>query len=264
VPGLVARVEHRRLVVFDEQFVGHGSGEERFSKPAFGETPPASLQVAGAGLVPATKQGSWDARSVWSNTSLRGVNHSCRGRQIVAAHIAANWIRPANPSIPDLCCRRQFVASVSLGAARPQRPKGFASHQTSQDNASGRRPGGLLRWTVCVQEPRNAAIYLLNVGEKNKIMGPLKRADRVLGRYILRFWAILAFLGAAASTFVGLVVLFKGHFPGLLMILLGAFFLWTGLRAWKDRATLGDVLNRDFERCPINDKKSRNKPKQLS
>ena len=113
--------------------------------------------------------------------------------------------------------------------------------------------------------PRQIAPQVMHtLGEKNINMNPLKRADRVLGRYILRFWAILAFLGAAASTFVGLVVLFKGHFPGLLMILLGAFFLWIGLRAWKDRATLGDVLNRDFERCPINDKKSRNKPKQLS
>ena len=88
-------------------------------------------------------------------------------------------------------------------------------------------------------------------------MNPLKRADRVLGRYILRFWAILAFLGAAASIVFGSVVLVKGHFPGLLMLLLGAFFLWIGLRAWKDRATLGDVLNRDFERCPNDDKKSR-------
>ena len=74
-------------------------------------------------------------------------------------------------------------------------------------------------------------------------MGPLSRADQVLGRYILRFWAILAFHGAAASTVLGSVVLAKGHFPGLLMLLLGAFFLWIGLRAWKDCATLGDVLD---------------------
>ena len=87
-------------------------------------------------------------------------------------------------------------------------------------------------------------------------MSPLENADRVLGRYILRFWAILAFLGAAASIVFGSVVLVKGHFPGLLVLLLGAFFLWIGLRAWKDRATLGDVLNRDFERCPNDDKKS--------
>jgi len=33
-------------------------------------------------------------------------------------------------------------------------------------------------------------------------------------------------------------------------LLLGAFFLWLGLRAWSDRATLGDVLNRDFEKTP--------------
>ena len=107
-------------------------------------------------------------------------------------------------------------------------------------------------------------------------MNPLKRADRVLGRYILRFWAILAFLGAAASTVFGSFVLVKGQYPGLLMLLLGAFFLWIGLRAWKDRATLGDVLNRDFAGCPNDGKKSGNKrrilrtineinkPKQLS
>ena len=78
----------------------------------------------------------------------------------------------------------------------------------------------------------------------------IRQADRVLGRFLLRFWAILAFLGATASTVFGAVVLFNGHLPGLFMLLLGAFFLWLGLRAWRDRATFGDVLNRDFEKTP--------------
>ena len=80
---------------------------------------------------------------------------------------------------------------------------------------------------------------------------PMKRLDHVLGRLLLRFWAVLAFLGAAASIVFGAVVLIKGHFPGLLILLLGAFFLWLGLRAWRDRATLGEVINRDFEKTPI-------------
>ena len=84
----------------------------------------------------------------------------------------------------------------------------------------------------------------------NNIQGQMKRADRVLGRFLLRFWAILAFLGATASTVFGAVVLVNGHLPGLLILLLGAFLLWLGLRAWSDRATLADVLNRDFEKTP--------------
>ena len=38
-------------------------------KQVFGVTPSASLQITGAGLVPATGQRPWDARNVWSNTS---------------------------------------------------------------------------------------------------------------------------------------------------------------------------------------------------
>jgi len=48
---------------------GNGSNAERLNEQVFGVTPSASLQVTGAGLVPATGQRSWDARNVWSNTS---------------------------------------------------------------------------------------------------------------------------------------------------------------------------------------------------
>jgi len=79
---------------------------------------------------------------------------------------------------------------------------------------------------------------------------PMGRVDQALGRLLLRSFAVLAFVGAAASTVFGGVVLANGHFPGILALLLGAFFLWLGLRAWNDRATLGEALNRDFEKTP--------------
>jgi hypothetical protein len=78
----------------------------------------------------------------------------------------------------------------------------------------------------------------------------MQRVDRTLGRLLLRSCAVLAFSGAAASTVFGAVVLVNGHFAGILALMLGAFFLWLGLRAWRDRATLGEVLNRDFEKMP--------------
>lgn len=77
---------------------------------------------------------------------------------------------------------------------------------------------------------------------------PTQRIDRVLGRLVLRAWAIVAVLAAAASIAFGSVVLSNGQFPGLLMLLLGVFFFWLGLRAWRDRAGVGEMLNRDFER----------------
>ena len=77
---------------------------------------------------------------------------------------------------------------------------------------------------------------------------PIRSADRILGRLVLRFWAVVAFLAAAASALFGTIVLANGHaIPGVLLLALGALFLWLGRRAWRDRATLGDVLNRDFE-----------------
>ncbi len=70
--------------------------------------------------------------------------------------------------------------------------------------------------------------------------------DQALGRLLLRSWAVLAFLGAAVCTVFGVIVLVNGHFIGIVSLLLGALFLWLGLRAWRDPATLGEVLNRDF------------------
>lgn len=78
---------------------------------------------------------------------------------------------------------------------------------------------------------------------------PIRNADRILGRLVLRFWAVVAFLAAAASALFGAIVMANGHaIPGVLVLALGALFLWLGRRAWRDRATLGDVLSRDFER----------------
>lgn len=78
----------------------------------------------------------------------------------------------------------------------------------------------------------------------------MRSVDKILGRLLLRSCAVLAFLGAAASTVFGAVVLVYGHFPGIISLLLGTFFLWIGLRAWRDPATLSEVLNRDFEKMP--------------
>ena len=78
----------------------------------------------------------------------------------------------------------------------------------------------------------------------------MQTIDRALGRLLLRFWAVLAFLGATASIAFGAVVLVNGHIPGIVLLLLGVLFLWLGIRAWRDRATLGEALNRDFEKVP--------------
>jgi hypothetical protein len=74
------------------------------------------------------------------------------------------------------------------------------------------------------------------------------RIDRALGRLVLRVWAVIAWLAAAASIAFGALVLGGGHLPGVALLLLGALFVWLGRRAWRDPATLGGVLNRDFER----------------
>jgi hypothetical protein len=79
---------------------------------------------------------------------------------------------------------------------------------------------------------------------------PTQRADRVLGRLVLRTWAIVAFIAAVVSTAFGAAVLRSGQIPGLLILGLGALFFWLGLRAWRDRAGLSAMLNRDFERPP--------------
>jgi hypothetical protein len=77
---------------------------------------------------------------------------------------------------------------------------------------------------------------------------PAQNVDRILGRLVLRFWAVVAVLAAAASATFGAIVLVNGNLiPGILLLALGTLFLWLGRRAWRDRATLGELLDRDFE-----------------
>lgn len=63
----------------------------------------------------------------------------------------------------------------------------------------------------------------------------------------MRFWAVIALLAAAASTIFGAVVLKNGHLPGIALLLLGSLFFWLARRAWRDRSSLGEVLDRDFQ-----------------
>lgn len=77
----------------------------------------------------------------------------------------------------------------------------------------------------------------------------MRSLDGALGRLFLRFWAAVAFLAAAAAIVFAGVVLFNGHIIGIVILSAGALFLWLGRLAWEDRATLGEVLNRDFERA---------------
>ena len=74
----------------------------------------------------------------------------------------------------------------------------------------------------------------------------MERLDRALGRLLLRTWAVLAFFTALGSAAFGTVVLRDGHAVGVLLLVLAALFAWLGLRAWRDRATLGEALSRDF------------------
>ena len=74
----------------------------------------------------------------------------------------------------------------------------------------------------------------------------MERLDRTLGRLLLRTWAVVAFFAALGSAAFGIVVLRDGQFPGIVLLLLAALFVWLGLRAWRDRATLGEALSRDF------------------
>ena len=73
----------------------------------------------------------------------------------------------------------------------------------------------------------------------------MERLDRTLGRLLLRTWAVVAFFAALGSAAFGIVVLRDGQLPGVVLLLLAAFFAWLGLRAWRDRATLGEALSRD-------------------
>ena len=74
----------------------------------------------------------------------------------------------------------------------------------------------------------------------------MERLDRILGRVLLRSWAVVAFFAALGGAAFGVVVLRAGHAVGVLLLVLAALFAWLGLRAWRDRATLGEVLSRDF------------------
>jgi len=74
----------------------------------------------------------------------------------------------------------------------------------------------------------------------------VERLDRTLGRLLLRTWAVVAFFAALGSAAFGMVVLRDGQLPGVVILLLAALFVWLGARAWRDRATLGEALSRDF------------------
>jgi hypothetical protein len=74
----------------------------------------------------------------------------------------------------------------------------------------------------------------------------VERLDRTLGRLLLRTWADVAFFAALGSAAFGIVVLRDGQLPGVVLLLLAGLFVWLGLRAWRDRARLGEALNRDF------------------
>jgi hypothetical protein len=76
----------------------------------------------------------------------------------------------------------------------------------------------------------------------------MQSIDKILGRLLLRFCAVVAFLAAAAATVFAAVVLLNGHLIGVVILSAGALFLWLALLAWRDRATLAEVLNRDFDR----------------
>ena len=73
-----------------------------------------------------------------------------------------------------------------------------------------------------------------------------------MGRLFLRCCAVVAFLAAAAATVFAAVVLFNGHLVGVVIVLVAALLFWLGLVAWRDRATLGELLNRDYERIEKN------------
>ena len=81
--------------------------------------------------------------------------------------------------------------------------------------------------------------------------------DRKLGRLVQRFWAVLAFLASVASVVFGVVVIDSAVFPGIILVLLGMLFFWLATRAWRDTATLGELMNRDYK--PAHETKSARK-----
>jgi hypothetical protein len=85
----------------------------------------------------------------------------------------------------------------------------------------------------------------------------VRNIDRRLGRLCLRLWALLALFAAVASLVFGAVVLTAAPIPGILLFLLGVVFLWLGRRAWHDQATLGEVLNRDYQAAAATERQVR-------
>jgi hypothetical protein len=85
-------------------------------------------------------------------------------------------------------------------------------------------------------------------------MNPVQRVDGVLGRLLMRGVAIVAFLVATAAGAFGSIVLWKGYLIGVVILSCGALFAWLGRLAWRDRAGLGEILNRDF--APTRNSKS--------
>jgi hypothetical protein len=75
-----------------------------------------------------------------------------------------------------------------------------------------------------------------------------QRVDRKLGRLVSRFWAVVAFVAALAAGSFGLVLLLDGQVPAVVVLALGGVFAWLGIRAWRDPAGLGELLNRDFQK----------------
>ncbi|MEZ5276401.1 MAG: hypothetical protein R3F07_08485 [Opitutaceae bacterium] len=88
-------------------------------------------------------------------------------------------------------------------------------------------------------------------------MDLMTKVDRTLGRLCLRFCAIVAFSVAAGATVFAAVVLLNGHIVGAVILAGAALFFWLGRVVWRDPATLGEVLNRDFERPGKSGKDSR-------
>jgi cell division protein FtsX len=74
----------------------------------------------------------------------------------------------------------------------------------------------------------------------------MKKLDNLLGIVVMRFWAVLALIASVASIGFGIIVIPTAIFPGILLIFLGIGFIWLGIRAWRDRSTFGEILNRDF------------------
>jgi hypothetical protein len=65
---------------------------------------------------------------------------------------------------------------------------------------------------------------------------------------VTRTWASVAFVAALAAGIFGLVSLLDGQAPGILAVALSGIFAWLGIRAWRDPAGLGALLDRDFEK----------------